>query len=131
MNELNDVHNAWTYKIFSHRDYFSWINFTITWNFLITFSLTLCSFMYASQFFGSYLNTPKKKSLMNSPFYSNQVNPFCRVNTTHRALSHSILTTIGHLPRDIVAKMFAQLHIKQIFVVPSVEMRSAKIKSKS
>lgn len=63
---------------------------------------------------------------MNSPFYSNQVNPFCRVNMTHRALSHSILMTIDHLPRDIVAKMFAQLHIKQIFVVPNVEMRSEK-----
>lgn len=85
--------------------------------------------MYASQYFGSYLNM-QKNSLMNSPFYSNQVNPFCLVNTKHRALSHSILMTIGHLPRDIVAKMFVQLHIKQIFVAPNVEMHSEKSKVK-
>lgn len=77
--------------------------------------------------FVSYINKPC--NLMNSPFCSNQVNPFCRVNTPRWVLLHSILTSIDHLPRDIAAKMFVQPHIKQIFAAPNVVMSTASNKN--
>jgi hypothetical protein len=71
-----------------------------------------------------FTDVNKRSIAFNSPFYNNQVNPLCRVSKKRRALSRSIPMPIVHLLRDIEANMFVPPHKVQIFVAPSVAMRS-------
>lgn len=81
------------------------------------------------KFYFSFLLMTKMILIKNlwrqhSPFCSNPTNPFCRVNMKPLELSRSTPMTNGHLRRDIVANIAAQLHIESKFEAPNEAMRS-------